>query len=266
MLCSVTGLSTGSASSANMYTSYERYSQSFGKRLVRGFLLPCLRLFVLVFFLHLLLVHFFLASFAVETNSMYPALERGNRVLVSPLIYGARILSPSHPLPGLRRPGRGDLVVVISPAYGTLSFPLSFLEPLVRFFTLQKGSLARDFGGRVIPKYMVKRIIGLPGDTVMMTDYQASIKPEGHTVFYREKELITTAYTPQTQMPAKGWKSEFPFSGNLAPVLLGEDEFFLLGDNRPFSSDSRSWGKMKREKMLGKVFLRYWPLHESGRL
>ena len=57
----------------------------------------------------------------------------------------------------------------------------------------------------------------------------------------------------------------FPFSGNSGEHVLGDGEYFLLGDNRPESSDSRSWGALSRDRIIGKVIYRYWPLRSVGR-
>lgn len=93
----------------------------------------------------------------------------------------------------------------------------------------------------------VKRIIGLPGETVQIKDGR---------IYINEKLL-----------EAEGDLASVSIAGIAEyPVELGEDEYFLLGDNRDSSEDSRftSVGNVKREQLLGKVWLRFQPLSEFG--
>jgi signal peptidase I len=57
-----------------------------------------------------------------------------------------------------------------------------------------------------------------------------------------------------------------PFSGDGEEITLREGEYFVLGDNRPESSDSRSWGPLPSSRIVGKVIFRYWPPHSLGKL
>jgi signal peptidase I len=249
-----------------MYSSYERYSTSLGDRLGRGFLFPLLKILTIAFLLYLVITRMFVVSFRVDSGSMRPTLEKQDRLLVSPLIYGGRFPFFKGRLPPLRAPARGDIVVVTSPAYVPPSFPLSAVEPVVRFLSLQRGSVARDHTGHLQPQYLVKRVIGVPGDTIRMSEYLAYIKPAGASAFSAEEELIGDRYTVQVAPLPEGWSEDLPFTGSLPEVTLKEGQYFLLGDNRPDSSDSRSWGLASGQKILGKVFYRYWPFGRSGRL
>jgi signal peptidase I len=113
---------------------------------------------------------------------------------------------------------------------------------------------------------MIKRIVAIPGDTIKMSGFKVYIEPEGSNTYREEQELIPQTYmTIITGLP-EGWTKEFPFSGELSPVTLEENQYFLLGDNRQESSDSRSWGPLPRDQLLGKVIYRYWPLSRSGKL
>jgi signal peptidase I len=85
----------------------------------------------------------------------------------------------------------------------------------------------------------IKRIIGLPGEEVRIED--GNLKING-------KILNESQYLPQVQTP-----------GNLV-LKLSENEYFVLGDNRNSSLDSRSWGPLLRENIIGRVFLRAWPI------
>ncbi len=89
----------------------------------------------------------------------------------------------------------------------------------------------------------IKRIIGLPGETV-------EIK-EGKIVIYENNQ-------PQVLNELDYLPSSLKTSGDIL-VTLGEDEYFVLGDNRAFSFDSRKFGLVPEEKIVGRVFIRAWP-------
>ncbi|MBN2551342.1 MAG: signal peptidase I [Spirochaetales bacterium] len=249
-----------------MYSTYEHYSSGFAGRARRGLVRKLFKLLIATLILYLVISSMFLAAFQVESGSMEPLLEPRDRILVSPLIYGARILFFSARLPAVREPGRGDIVVIRSPLYSRPKLPLSLFEPLIRFFSFQRGSVVRDESGRRIPAYMVKRIVAVPGDTVRISGFIAYIRPENRTEFVAEQELIAGSYELILDSLPEGWAKEFPFSGERPPVTLGKGQYFLLGDNRQGSSDSRSWGPVARDQIVGRVIFRYWPLPRSGRL
>ena len=249
-----------------MYSTFERYSSGFGARFGRGFLRKLAKLVVLTFVLYLIISSMFLSTFQVESGSMLPFLEPKDRIFVSPLTYGARFLFFSARLPAVREPARGDVVVIRSPMYTKPNLPLSILEPFLRFFSFQRGSAVRDVSGRRIPAYMIKRIVAIPGDTIKMSEFNVYIEPESSNTYAEEQELIPQTYTTIITGLPEGWAKEFPFSGELPPVTLEEEQYFLLGDNRQDSSDSRSWGPLPRDQLLGKVIYRYWPLSRSGKL
>ena len=249
-----------------MYSTFERYSSGFGARFGRGFLRKLAKLVVLTLVLYLIISSMFLSTFQVESGSMLPFLEPKDRIFVSPLTYGARFLFFSARLPAVREPARGDVVVIRSPMYTKPNLPLSILEPFLRFFSFQRGSAVRDVSGRRIPAYMIKRIVAIPGDTIKMSEFNVYIEPESSNTYAEEQELIPQTYTTIITGLPEGWAKEFPFSGELPPVTLEEEQYFLLGDNRQDSSDSRSWGPLSRDQLLGKVIYRYWPLSRSGKL
>ncbi len=250
-----------------MVSPYEHYSSGLATRFGRGFLFPLLKVLLIAFLLHLFISRIFVTSFQVDSGSMRPALEPKDRLLVSTLVYGGRIPFLTRlRLPALRPPARGDIVVVESPAWVRPAFPWSALEPVVRFLSLQRGSVVRDHTGRLTPRYLVKRVMALPGDTVRMSGYVAYIRAAGAADFEPEQELLGSSYGIRTEKPPVGWTEDLPFSGSLEPLTLRAGEYFVLGDNRPDSSDSRSWGPVESGKLLGRVFFRYWPAARGGRL
>jgi signal peptidase I len=97
--------------------------------------------------------------------------------------------------------------------------------------------------------YFIKRIIGLPNEKVLIKDNKITIfnsqHPNGFVL--EEKYLSPNVITEVRQEKSK----EF---------VLGPDEYFVLGDNRQFSYDSRDWGVLKRKDIAGIAKLRLWPL------
>lgn len=92
--------------------------------------------------------------------------------------------------------------------------------------------------------YYIKRIIGLPNETVEIKDNKVYIYSPA---LKKEFELKEDYLSPQTVT-----------SGHLK-IELGPDEYFVLGDNRSLSYDSRSWGAVKRSEIVGRVLVRLYP-------
>lgn len=90
----------------------------------------------------------------------------------------------------------------------------------------------------------IKRIIGLPGETVEIKDDKVTVYQKNSEI----KILDESSYLP----------AYFQTSGNLR-INLNENEYLVLGDNRPSSSDSRIWGPLPREDIIGRVLIRAWP-------
>ena len=99
--------------------------------------------------------------------------------------------------------------------------------------------------------FYIKRIIGLPGETVQIKD--------GY-VYINEQKLEETFGREVIRADRYGQAAE--------PITLGEDEYFVLGDNRNESADSRetSVGILKREDLIGRAWVRIWPLDSFGSL
>jgi len=96
-------------------------------------------------------------------------------------------------------------------------------------------------------KFFIKRVIGLPNETIHVNEGTV-------TVFNEDHENGIALY--------EGYLETLSYSVQNAPIELAGDEYFVLGDNRPFSSDSRSWGPLERDLIIGKAFLRLLPVSE----
>jgi signal peptidase I len=215
--------------------------------------------------LYLVLSTFLLSSVRVGSVSMEPAVHPRDRLFVSPLVYGARIPLTRARLPGFRGPARGDVVLMESPQTTGRSGIGRAADAVVRFFTAQRGSVYPDEHSGGVSRLLVKRVVGLPGDTVRMDGFLAWIKPAGATEFVAEIGMTDREYEVSVGS-ARGLSPETPFGGSLGELVLGPGEYFVLGDNRPDSSDSRSWGPVRMERIVGPVILRYFPFGRLGRV
>ncbi len=160
-------------------------------------------------------------NFKVDGSSMDPTLEDGQYLLVNRLVYLrveldrlAKIVpfwkagegSSRH---AIHAPKRGEVIV--------FEFPDS-----------NPNNPKKDF---------VKRVVGLPGETMRMFDGK---------VFVNE-EVLDEPYLSQKD------------HSNASEITLGAGEYYVLGDNRAHSNDSRSWGAVPDANIRGKVWMVYWP-------
>jgi signal peptidase I len=161
---------------------------------------------------------FVFQAFKIPTGSMEDNLKVGDHIIVNKFIYG-----PGPNLGGvlpLRDIRRGDIIV--------------FRYPL---------GPETDF---------VKRVIGLPGDTVEIHDKQVSINGKRLDEPYKT-HLDPAVYPPQPALP-EPYRSRDQFS----PFVVPPGQYFAMGDNRDRSSDSRYWGTVPRSMIKGRAFMVYW--------
>ena len=152
--------------------------------------------------------------FKIPTSSMVPTFKPGDRIFVNRFIYGTRIPATKKRILVARDPERGDIIV--------------FRSPVER------------------RKYLVKRLIGKPGETVEIKDQHILINGKEP-----EKPLI---------LQKNAYYNKGDFGKPRRPVTVPEDSYFVLGDNSMNSVDSRYWGFVPKENIAGKVFLIHWPI------
>jgi signal peptidase I len=185
--------------------------------------------------LSLLLKTFLVQAFSIPSESMEDTLLIGDRVLVSKLTPGPFALH------------RGDVVVFKDPG-GWLGATMEGAgpdNPVLKAMTFV-GLLPEDYG-----EHLIKRVIGLPGDTVACCDAAGRLTVNGTPV--------TEPYLRPGNVP-----SEEKFSVPVQP-----DNLWVMGDNRSQSADSRAhrWvndGQVPEEEVVGKAFLVAWPPSRFG--
>src|SRR6266850_2962453 len=156
---------------------------------------------------------FIVQAFKIPSGSMIPTLQIGDHILVNKFLYGLRLPYPFEKmLIEWKQPNRGDVIVFIYPKDRT-----------------------KDF---------IKRVVGLPGDTVEIRHKQ---------VFINGVKMDD----PHAHFADEG--REIPgLRDNFGPVTVPQHELFMMGDNRDSSHDSRFWGFVDLDDVKGKAFLIYW--------
>lgn len=112
-----------------------------------------------------------------------------------------------------------------------------------------------DMEGYNSKEYLIKRIVGLPGETVKIEDGHVYIKPVDSTEFFLLQENYISDVIA-TRMREEGLRKGYN------EVTLGENEYYVLGDNRPVSNDSRNLGPFTNDRIKGVAVIRVYPLNE----
>ena len=113
----------------------------------------------------------------------------------------------------------------------------------------QRGDIVVFRYPMVPSQYFIKRLIGLPGEKIKISGGQVHI----YDINSDQYVVLEEDYLPPGTETVGS-----------AEITLAEDEYYLLGDNRPLSLDSRAFGPVKRNYIIGKVFWRGWPLNRIG--
>jgi signal peptidase I len=218
--------------------SKARTKRSFYKEWVEPFLIAA----VVALFIR----QFAVEAFKIPSGSMIPTLDIGDHLLVNKFIYGPRIPFTDSRIFIWKEPKRGDVIVFKYPENEDKNF--------------------------------IKRVVGLPGDKIeiingklFINDEPVSIAPggtsdgkqEGSGYPYYDKpklydeQLGTVKHEIQYLRDQSGY--------NFGPKIVPVDSVFVMGDNRDNSQDSRVWGFVKRNKILGRALVIYWSWDGSDR-
>lgn len=196
------------------------------------------------FVLFILIRTFLVQAFKIPTGSMEDTLMIGDFLLVNKAVYGAQIPGTDYRLPGFDTIDRTDIVVFVYPD------PYGEYEP--------------------DPDY-VKRVVGMPGDTVSMRNKVLYINGRAWREPYaRHSDGLDNQYRPQF-----AWQREFlpssvdvesyrPSRDNWGPLVVPEGHFFVMGDNRDNSADSRYWGFVERDAIKGQPLFVYFSKESAG--
>lgn len=184
-------------------------------------------------------ITFIVQAFQIPSESMENTLLVGDYLLVNKLIYGGRGLG-DHLLP-YRKIERGDIIVFHYP-----------VDPTQHF---------------------VKRVIGVPGDHLRLINKKVWINgkalDESYVRFLEPPNNMFRDNFPRTDIPAYGlegrWWLEMSKLVEDNQLIVPEGHYFVLGDNRDDSQDSRYWGFVPRENIIGTPLIIYWSVRDWDR-
>lgn len=217
-------------------TEILRSSQQRGAALL-GLAWDWTRSILIAFVLFLVIRTFVVEAFRIPTGSMENTLLVGDFLLVNKAVYGAEIPGTHLHLPAFENPHRGDVVVFAPPHDPTKNY--------------------------------VKRLVGMPGDTLEMHNkvlYVDGIKQD--EPYARYSDSTGDAVHPDMQwqsnhLIAKTARGYHPTRDNWGPIVVPEGDYFMLGDNRDNSEDSRYWGFVSREAIRGRPWFVYYSFDPS---
>ena len=181
-----------------------------------------------------IIIRFFIAELRwIPSGSMRPTLIEGDRIVVEKLTKYPNIMK-HHKFENV--PKRGDIMIFYPPFVELKTDPISVFSRLTGFF-------CKDIA-------FIKRVIGLPGE-------KFQIKQESNGVY--------KVYINDTPLDEEYIMSDRDFhkcreNMYCGPFVIPEGEYFMMGDNRGNSQDSRFWGTLSQNRFIGRAVFVFWPL------
>lgn len=209
-----------------------------GVRIKRSFYKEWIEPFLIAAVVALFIRQFVVEAFKIPSGSMIPTLTIGDHLLVNKFVYGPRIPFTDTRIFTWKEPKRGDVIVFKYPQDESKNF--------------------------------IKRVVGVPGDKIQIINGKLNINDQvvaitptgppadtsveagqsfGKPMLY-EEQLGTVRHEIQYFHNQSG--------ENFGPKIVPRDSVFVMGDNRDNSQDSRFWGFVKYNKILGRALIIYW--------
>jgi signal peptidase I len=206
----------------------------------------------LALFIAICVKGFVVEQYVVPTGSMVPTITIGDRLFALKFFYGAKLPFTDARLPAFRDPNYGDIVVFLSPFYREPGLAVKLFNPVVH--TLSLGFLTID----PQPKFYVKRCIALPGDVVQIKNKNVYVNNRLQRGWWVEYHVDPTVIPPGDDL--------INHRDYFGPVTVPVNAYFMMGDNRDESYDSRFWGFVYRDQIFARAVFRIVPLARFGPL
>jgi len=240
-----------------MFDKALKYSYTAQKQ-ERHKLLRTVLILLILYLLYNIINTFFCSVWVLQNNTMQPELRNGDRLLVASSALPSLLaeLKKTEGIPFKR----GNIVLIDTRREEKYNWFLIIADNLVRFFTAQRHNMIKT------EEYLyIKRLIALPGDEISMTNFVLRVRPADSSYSLTEFELADRPYHPIIpQVPAL-WDDSIPFSGNMDKMVLGPGEYFVISDDRRNTGDSRTWGPVSAQDIIGTPVFRFWPPARIGR-
>lgn len=213
---------------------------------------------LLIFVFMNLVLKFLMFPVRISSEAMKPEFPENSFVFIAPNYSSWKIPIFDKALE------RGSVVYVNPEVEEELPFYKRAVNFFVEFFTFQQYQAFKT-ENEISGNPSVRRVVGLPGDSVYMKDYVLYIKPAGEQHYLTEFELTPRMYETIELTKGKNLRN-VGIPAQLDEIVLGDDEYFLLADDRTSSVDSRIYGPVSKDRIGGKAFLRYFPLSSFSTL
>ena len=206
-----------------MFDKLKQRYNSFGEK--HPSIKEWLETFVFVFVMVILIRYFICEIRWIPSGSMKPTLIEGDRIVVERVTHF------------YKKPQRGDILV--------------FYPPFTKLNKTPLGILARRIGIGCNDIAFIKRVVGLPGEKVEIKKMS-----DGKSVVYINDKPLKEDYvlSEYDYIPC----SETMYCG---PMVVPEGKYFMMGDNRGNSEDSRFWGFLPEYRIVGRATTVFWPLN-----
>jgi signal peptidase I len=194
--------------------------------------------FLIAAVLFLVLRSFIVQTFVITSGSMEDTLLVGDMLMVNRASIGSPVPFSGWRIPGYSSPRRLDVLVFDPPHEETLK--------------------------------LVKRLVGMPGDTLRMRNRVLSINGVA-----QDEPYVRHTDVPDEMHPWMGWQRDHlpagvdrdayaPTRDNWGPIVIPEDRYFMLGDNRETSLDSRYWGLLEGWRLEGRAVFIYYSYNKDS--
>jgi len=200
---------------------------------------------VVAFVLAIFIRSFFLQVFWIPSSSMEPTLNINDRIIVNKIAYGLQ-----NPLFESFKEKK-FFYIIPNPLY---KHPV-FTSDLPYFIDFHRNPKRFDivvfkmYDSEENRKDLIKRVVGLPGETLAVK--KGIVYINGQKL--AETHKMKNDYYDLNLMPA-----------TFGPVTIPKDSYFMMGDNRANSADSRYWGFLPKKNVIGPAFVRIWPVWQLG--